>query len=309
MKYLIIRPKYGLCNQLYSISKGIIYALISSRDIIFSHFQMDYRLENNTCNFEDIIDIDHLQNIINKKNLKIKINSMNNITNSKKIIKSNDEKISDITDFIPLLLNDINSEIEYLDVDNPISATIPFEYKRLENYINIHIKFTDYYINLANNIKNIFHLNNYTCLHLRLENDSLDFIKSFNNELSIEEVNEIYKKKYIEEIEKIYDINKQIYVCTSLGINDNINNNFYEEIKKKYNLIDKNKYIDISNNYREVYAIIDYIIAKDSSMFIGSDWSSFSIYIYNNHSYYNKSYKLIDIWTEINSKNNKNIKK
>jgi hypothetical protein len=44
-------------------------------------------------------------------------------------------------------------------------------------------------------------------------------------------------------------------------------------------------------------------------MFIGSDWSSFSIYIYNNHSYYNKPYKLIDIWTEINSKNKNNDQK
>ena len=35
-KYLIIRPKYGLCNQIYSISKGIIFGIISNRDIIFS---------------------------------------------------------------------------------------------------------------------------------------------------------------------------------------------------------------------------------------------------------------------------------
>jgi hypothetical protein len=302
MKYLIVRPKYGLCNQLYSISKGIIFGLISSRDVIFSNFQMDYRMENNTCNFENIIDIEHLQNIIDKKNLNINIQSNNNINNSIKIKTNSNINISDLKDFIPLLLNKDNSSVQYLDIDNPISANIPFEYQRLEYYINIHIKFTDHYINLANNIKKIYNLNNYVCIHLRLEDDSLNFIKSFNKDLSIEQINNIYKKKYIDQIEKIYDKNKKIYVCTSLCINDNINNNFYKEIKEKYNLIDKNEYIDINNNYREIYAIIDYIIAKDSYMFIGSDWSSFSIYIYHNHSYYNKPYKLIDIWTEINNK-------
>ena len=55
-KILIIRPKYGLCNQLKSISKGIIFAIISKRDIFFDKFQLDFRDENNSCNFNDIID-------------------------------------------------------------------------------------------------------------------------------------------------------------------------------------------------------------------------------------------------------------
>jgi hypothetical protein len=200
MKYLIVRPKYGLCNQLYSISKGIIFGLISSRDVIFSNFQMDYRIENNTCNFENIIDIEHLQNIIDKKNLNINIQSNNNINNSIKIKTNSNINISDLKDFIPLLLNKDNSSVQYLDIDNPISANIPFEYQRLEYYINIHIKFTDHYINLANNIKKIYNLNNYICIHLRLEDDSLNFIKSFNKDLSIEQINNIYKKKYIDQI-------------------------------------------------------------------------------------------------------------
>jgi hypothetical protein len=40
-KFLIIRPKYGLCNQLLSISKGIIFGIISNRDVIYSNFQLD----------------------------------------------------------------------------------------------------------------------------------------------------------------------------------------------------------------------------------------------------------------------------
>ena len=60
-RYLIVRPKYGLCNQLFSISKGIIFGLISDRDVIFNSFQLDYKNDNNTCDFHDVIDIIHLQ--------------------------------------------------------------------------------------------------------------------------------------------------------------------------------------------------------------------------------------------------------
>ena len=58
-------------------------------------------------------------------------------------------------------------------------------------------------------------------------------------------------------------------------------------------------YIDIQNTYRELFAIIDYIIATDSEEFIGSDWSSFSLYIYNHHILNNKKAYLIDIWKSV----------
>jgi hypothetical protein len=299
-KYLIVRPKYGLCNQLYSISKGIIFGIISNRNVIFSNFQMDYRDENKMCNFEDIIDIVHIQEVINNKNLKIKIFSNNNITNSIKIKTGSDINISKIENFVDLLFYKENIDEQFLDIDNPISANIPKEYRNIEIYLNINIKFTEHYIKLSNNIKNLLKLENYTCVHLRLEDDSIHFMNDFNKNINFDKINNIYKQKYIDELDKLDYTNKTIYVCTSLGIDDNINNTFYEDLKIKYNLIDKNQFINIKNNeYREIYAIIDYIIAKDSSIFIGSDWSSFSIYIKNNHLYNNKCCKLINIWSDI----------
>jgi len=90
--------------------------------------------------------------------------------------------------------------------------------------------------------------------------------------------------------------NYNIYASTSLGLNDNINNDFYEEIKKKYNLIDKSDLIKDfkDNNYREILAIIDIIIAKDSELFIGTDWSSFSCNIHHTHIINDKKSILID---------------
>ena len=299
-KYLIIRPKYGLCNQLLSISKGIIIGEITKRNVIFIGFQIDYRNENNICNFKDIIDIEHLKTIIKESNLNVNIDSKENLECIK--IKTDSlEKTSMIKDFIPLLENDENKNEIYLDVDNPVSCNIPYEYETILKYININIKFTHKYIELAYYIKKNLKLENYTCIHLRLEDDSINFMKEQNKYFDFSVINEIYKSKYLNELnylKSLNNINNKIYICTSLLINNNKNNDFYKEIKIKYNLLDKNDFIN-NNDFdkcREIYAIIDYIIAQDSIYFVGSDWSSFSIFISEYHNFNQKANKLIDIY-------------
>ena len=311
-KYLIISPKNGLCNQLASISIGIILGLIVNRDIIFKSFQIDYKNFENVCSFDSIIDIEHLNNILKKKNLDINVYSNINI-NCNKIQTNNNENISNIKNFIPLLsLNDNNQE-EYLDIGCPISCTIPNEYKSIQEYINNNIKFTSHYIQIANNIKKKLGLDYYCTIHLRLENDALNFMKELNSNLTEEYINKIYKEKYLSQFEMLSSYKTKIYICTSLGINENINNNFYKEIKEKYNLIDKNDIIDksslfndlsykdniINNNCREIFGIIDYIIAQDSEYFVGCDWSSFSIAIYSSHINNKKNSYLINIWNTL----------
>ena len=302
INYLIVRPKYGLCNQLLCISKGIIFAKLTERVLVFSGFQVDYRDEENLCCFADIIDIDHLQSVVNFLNLNVTIYSNDTITCNKMKTLS-DKNISYISNFIPLLLNEENSKEKYLDIDNPISSDIPDEYKEIFKSININIKFNQKYIDIANNIKQKLNLKDYTCIHLRLENDSINFLKDQNKNVEYHLINEIYKNKYIDELNRLREsnLNNSIYICTSLSIHNHKNNDFYQEIKNKYNLLDK---YDIINEYqlgehREIFGIIDYIIAKDSAEFVGSDWSSFSIYIHENHLFFNKPSKLIDIFMTI----------
>ena len=297
-KYLVVRPKYGLCNQLYSISKGIVYGLVSNRNVIFSGFQIDYRDENNLWDFESIININDLQNKLDNLNLNIKISSKTDIK-CKKIKTFSDESVSDIKNFIDLLLHDDNIDEEFLDIDNPISSNIPDNYNNLYKYLNININFVDKYIKIANEIKSNLNLNDYICIHLRLEDDSINFMKTHNTKLSFDDLNLIYKKKYFDELEHLKKLNnnKSIYACTSLILDENYNNDFYKMIKEQFNLVDKNSFIVKSEiNCREIYGIVDYIIAKDSLYFIGCDWSSFSYYIVQNHLYNKKSYKLIDIY-------------
>ena len=56
-------------------------------------------------------------------------------------------------------------------------------------------------------------------------------------------------------------------------------------------------------NDREVLAIVDYIIAKDATVFLGCDWSSFSININRIYKKNNKVTKIIDIWNMIKNFN------
>ena len=307
-KILVITPRYGLCNQLSSISKGIIYAFLTNRDIIFNGFQLDYRHDDNLMEFHEVINIEELQKTIYKYNLNIIVSSNKSII-GEKIDTQNEKDVSHIKDFIPYLFHENNINKEVLNIGNPISSKIPFENMKLQNLIECEINFTLKYNLIAKNVIKSLGLTNYICIHLRLEDDAINYIKikkGFIN-VDIDLINEFHRNKYIEKLDflkksNIID-NKKIYICTSLGIDKNINNDFYKIIKDNYSLIDKKDIMNISTledcKCREIYAIVDFIIAKESSYFIGIDWSSFSLQIYNSHLEKGKSAELINIWTEI----------
>ena len=121
-----------------------------------------------------------------------------------------------------------------------------------------------------------------------------------NNKLTKEDINNLHIKKYDDELNYLKHINSKIYICSSLLITNNINNDVYKFLKEKYKLLDKNDFIiDKEFNNREIYGIIDYIIAKDSIYFIGADWSSFSMYINEHHLFYKKAVKILDIYSSI----------
>lgn len=308
-KILIIKPRYGLCNQLSSISKGIIYGYLTNRDIVFNGFQLDYRHDDNLLDFHEVINMNDLQKTINKYNLNVKISSNKNIVGTK-IDTENEKDISHIKDFIPYLFIPNNVKEHILDIGNPITSKIPIEHMRLQTAIEGEINFSIKYNLMAHNIIQKMNLKDYICLHLRLEDDAVNYmkiLKGYNN-IDINGINTFYKNKYLERLDflknnKIVE-NQTIYVCTSLGIDANLNNEFYKDIKREYGLIDKTDIMEIDIledcKCREIYAIIDFIIAKKSSHFIGVDWSSFSLQIHNSHLTHNKLAELINVWSEIN---------
>ena len=304
----VLEPRSGLCNQLNCIAIGIILGIKYSRNIYFNGFQVDYLNENVLNNFEDIIDINHLNNILKEYKINTKIlKNINENLDDISILEINNELINDCKNIYKYLSLQNNIEKNIINIKNPISTYIPEDFTNLYNYIKLNIKFNDKYINIANQIIEKYKLSDFCCIHLRMEDDAIEFTEEKLNKFDNNLVNDIYKQTYISEIEKISKLDVKIYVCTSLGLSDNKNNLFYKVIKKQYDLIDKNDFMkDIKlfdNNYehRELYGIIDYLVALKSCYFIGCDWSSFSIAIKNHHEFFKKDYNLLNIWKSVST--------
>ena len=305
-KNLIIRPRCGLTNQLTCIAKGIIFAHLTNRNIYIDNFQVDYRDYTNFIKINEIININKLQNTIN--NLNINVTILDNIIDDiKKINTFSNDKIYFLKDnIISIIQHPDNDYIINLDIDNPISCNIPHEYENKLFEIMTDIDFVDELKETSEKIIKKLNLNNYSCIHLRLENDAIKYMYQQCNILDYNNINTIYKAKYLLELPFFKNNTNNCYICTSLCPDDD-NYKFYDDLKIKFKLKDKNDIIQEWNDNvkydlkssREILGIIDYIIAKNSSFFLGCDWSGFSLYINSHLKKNNKYTKLIDIWSSI----------
>jgi hypothetical protein len=292
-KIFIVTPRGGLCNQLVSITKGIIYANYFNRDIHFNGFQLNYNNHNEYIDCDKVLNFNILQYNINKLNLSVNILDSVNYEYNYKVIENLSLSITDLYDIIK-----IDDNIDILNIGNLLNVNLPpiLNYHSISKILYISLEFTDYYITYANNIKKNLNLTDYACIHLRLEDDANDFFSNFMN-LDVETYNKKLIDNYLIELENTYKNYKKIYICSSLGIQNNCKNDFYKEIKEKYSLIDKNNFLQSDNiiENRELCAIIDFIIARDSIYFVGYNLSSFSNYIYNILEVNKKPCKLIFI--------------
>ena len=132
-KLLIINLKSGLCNQLVCIVKCLILASNSNRNIYFNNFQIDYKNLDELIPIEYVINLDKLQYYSDKFNLDVKILKHIDKNINDKIIKiekgDNNQDIYFIKNFIKLIED--NSEIEFLNIEAPISADIPKKYNKI----------------------------------------------------------------------------------------------------------------------------------------------------------------------------------
>ena len=218
-KVFIFEPRSGLCNQLNCIAIGLVIGSIYNRKIYFHKFQLDYMNVNNLIDFESIIDIDYLNKILKQYNINTNIikNSelskynlnMDNI-NQVEILDTNNEMIFNIKNIFPFINLNNNQKKDILNIQNPITTIIPEEYNDFYNYIRLNIKFNQKYIDIANEIINKFELNNFCCIHLRIEDDAIEYIRNNND---YDYVIDIYKQIYINELEVLKKLKyKYIYV-------------------------------------------------------------------------------------------------
>ena len=297
-KIFIVTPRGGLCNQLVSITNGIIFSNYFNRDVHFNGFQLDYKNPDEYIAFEKILNFKKLQKSINDLDLKVNIIIEVDYNKKYKMIENANLCIKDMCSEIN---KRENKNIDILNIGNLLNVNLPpndvFNYPNISNILNTSFEFSEYYDECVNYIKKSLNLKQYACVHMRLEDDAINYFSEYYK-INKEDYNKNTQNNYIKEIDDIKNnkkTNKKIYICSSLIIQDNMNNDFYREIKKKYSLVDKNHLInkDDINKYRELYAIIDFIIAKDADYFIGNNPSSFSHFINNYFKVKNKESKMI----------------
>lgn len=302
-KVFILEPKAGLCNQLYCICTGVILGLIYKRNIYFQNFHMDYKNENNILHFHEVIDLSQVKHFL--KTIQPSIQIVDSINNTSEIVYLDVDNVHNENDIYKILSLEKNRNIPLLHIYNPISTFIPDKFQAIYHKIKLLIKFNKKYLTIANYVKDKLQLTNYTCMHIRMEDDAIDFMMECSKINQYNKIINVHRSLYLKELNLLQKkkINK-IYICTSLGILENKNNNFYKNIKQKYNLIDKQdvikeiqeKFLGNTKDQREIFGIIDFIIATDSIYFVGCDWSSFSIFIKNHHDASKKNSQLLGIW-------------
>jgi hypothetical protein len=314
----IITPRGGLCNQLTSIIKGILLGIKYNRNVYIDGFQIDYN-KKELCKIEMILNIDKINNFLMENginNFKIITTLDEHIINENANAKSIFDgeiylkyKIADL-DYVKVSslinINDYiekNLDKEILCIGNVVSLQIyeSFGYawndvNNLYHLLSRNIVFNDVFYKLKTIIKTNLNLTEYVCIHLRIEDDCINYCATTLYNIDVEEYNNKLLLYYDNEIK---NISIPIYICSGIhNPNNKINFDYYQNLKNNNNLIyDKqNIYIDeyYSSN-RELIAIVDYLIALDGYQFIGNEFSSFSILIHNNYKFNNKDTKIFNI--------------
>jgi hypothetical protein len=220
-----LSQKMGLCNQLYAIKGTCEYAYENNiNKIVIENFLTDI-VKNTYCNISDIIDLNHLNNLLKKYN--IKVLDWNTDTGFEKT-------------------NVIFNEAPYWNVSSD---------SYISTYILSNLKFNSKFYDIADEIlkKNKITAEPCNVIHLRLENDAIE-CWSKQNGLSPEEFKKILEIKYIKNIEKFINKNYITIVVAS-----EYDNNVIKYLRDNGYL-----YLTTEKRFkeRELNAIVDLIITQ-----------------------------------------------
>jgi hypothetical protein len=300
----IVSPNGGLCNQLQTIAKTLCLGIKYNRNIYIDKFRIDYRY-NKYCDINNILNIDKINIFLQRfGNIKI-IKFIKNINQKKineyKIPNLNYNNIPELSYINNYIEENLDKNIIYLG--NIVSLDIykTFGYIWDDNSNNYHLImsnliFIDKFYEIKNDIKTQLGLNNnFTSIHLRIEDDMIFYGSKFYN-LQLQEYNTKLLSFYDNSINSI---DSKIYICSGiLNFDNKINYNYYNNLKNiKLHICDKNN-INIDSYYknnRELIAIIDLLISQESSKFIGSGVSSFSTALHQYFKLNNKDSELFHL--------------
>lgn len=299
----IITPRIGLCNQLQTITKGILLAIKYNRNVYIHKFQIDLTSEE-LADINDILNIDainhFLQHTVNTPTrildtIDTTIIDALHMYHLPTIDYANISSSSYINDVI-----DVHNDMEIIFLGNIVSLDIYTsfackfgEYMDTNLYYVImnNISFHQTFHMLKDQVKRELNLTSFNCIHLRIEDDAIRYFSQCYA-MSIEEYNTKLLTFYEDSISRISKDQKNIYICSGMLEFDNIINlNYYNHLLTHNPLLRDKKNIKIDNYYlhnRELIAIVDLLLALDSDVFVGCHISSFSQVIHTHHKYHNK---------------------
>jgi len=289
---LNIHAYCGLFNQLNILVNSIILAHYAGRDVAVNWFYPNYR-SRTQYPIEKVIDIPELNSRIREYGLEPYVGTLKNTKqiqssrlsggfyncNELEIFKVHQEQPSS-----SIRLECGDSAIFYRNVD-PFLSDLYFS-------LIAHIPFTDHIKQTVHQIKCSFNLNNYHAVHLRLEDDMLNF-KQIREPNNINFVSKTHNT-YLETMRLLFNTNDQIFIATDLGKNAHKCNWILDEIKNLYpNAITSENWRDSHPDFptgREFDAIVDYLLCQGAESFIGFGSSTFSDTLLNYFEYQKKTH-------------------
>lgn len=305
----IISPRYGLCNQLKAIINGILLSIKYNRNLYIDKFQAHFK-NDNLVDINNILDIKEINNFLEHKiKTPIRIiktinpNITSNLDNFK-LPNINYNNVADLSCINGNIESNLDMEIIYLGNIISLDIQLSFGYlwddysdKNIYYFIMHNIKFNQIFYRLKDYIKQELKLTNFNCIHLRIEDDAINFFSACYG-LPIEKYNEKLIAFYENNINMLSQTQNNIYVCSGMLEFDNkINLHYYNGLIENNRLLCDKKNIKLDDHYlhnRELIAIIDLLIAYDSDFFVGSFISSFSQVIKCHHTYNNKKFILFN---------------
>jgi hypothetical protein len=272
----------GLFNQFTHLIHAIFIADSLKRNIYAPKFLPDYN-SLNSVPFNEIIDIVKLNDLLKAESLKVSIvdtliippNKWNRKYHNKVTRPIGPSSLEQIKE----LLQDENDP--YLDIGLCYRlATSPnAELKLFDN-----LPFNNKILDVVRYCKEVYLGEHYQVLHLRLEDD---WIQEMTQSYPVSPdwaANFLYNK-FLEFIRTRFDPKCRIYIATHLGKGEHQYNFLLKRLKETlHNITDqihwRTHFPEILPG-REVDALVDYLICKDSDDFVGIWESTFARTIHN----------------------------
>lgn len=260
----------GLMHQLINLLNTLTLTENMGRYIYNPQFLPNYN-DNEKIPLSQIFNIDDLNKMFNSK---IVTDQIDNIEWIKADYYNNLCARNSRAKILEILSNE---KYPYLDLGDVYSMMLD----RDSNIESIELGF---YKNLPlvpefYNILKYIQDDKYNVVHLRLEDDFVDYYSAYYNK-NYEEYTKILVTRYLNAMDKIFKPEDKIYIASHLSKKDYPNNYVIDSIKEKYpNIISNINWRDEINlpQGREVDAIVDYLISMKAEKFIGIHGSTFSI--------------------------------